>query len=458
MLRVYFCVFFSYTINRYKIYTMVQGVRMKKILSFFTACIMAVFSFTPAFALTPDLSTYSEAYVVIDAKTGQVLIEKNMDQREFPASITKVMTAALGLVYGDPDDIITISEETVNDIWQWGETTHIALEPGEMITLRDALSGAMIESANDCADAIAQDVSGNLEEFAVLMNKQVTALGLSNTHFTNAHGLPDDDHYTTAYDMAMITRWALTVDGFSDYFGALSYTIPANNKKDTVRNIGTHHHMLVDSAYYYEYSRGGKLGWTTEANHTIVTWAEKDGLSLICVCLNCPDKWGKYKDSIALFDYCFEHYGMVSVPAEQVASFHVPTGTVNEPTGTVHIAVAGDLNILVENGVSQSSIALQYDIPSCYKEGEPINPKVLVYSSGKLIGSIPMTYTVESYGTSQEIPQQNNASGGSGSVLLTILKWMVIILAVAAMVLFALRAYFMAQRRKRKKHRRGRTA
>lgn len=430
----------------------IPGVSMKKIIAFFTAVLMAVFSLVPALALTPAIDTYSEAYVVIDAKTGQVLIEKNMNQKEYPASVTKILTAALGLAYGKPSDSITVSKDTVNDIWQWGETTHIALEPGEIITMQDALSGALIESANDCANAIAESVSGNLSDFSSLMNEQVKKLGLGGTHFTNAHGLPEDDHYTTAYDMAMITRWALSVEGFADYFGATSYTIPATNKKSTARNIGTHHHMLVESAYYYEYAKGGKLGWTTEAQHTIVTWAEKDGLSLICVCLNCSDKWGKYKDSIALFDYCFENYGMVSVPVDQVASFDVPTGTVNEPTGVVHIAASGDLNILVDNSISQNAVALRYDIPSCYGEGEAITPKVLVYSSGQLIATLPMEYTVESFSPVPALPE--DAEGSSvGSVLLSILKWMGFLLLGLAAIVLLLRTYFMARRRRRRQRR-----
>ena len=425
---------------------------MKKILLLLTACCMAVFSFVPTQALTPQLNIYSEAYVVMDAKTGQVLIEKNMNKKEYPASITKILTAALGLELCSPDDSITVSQESVNDIWQWGETTHIALEPGETITLRDALYGAMIESANDCANAIAQCVSGNLSDFTEQMNQKVQELRLTGTHFTNAHGLPDDEHYTTAYDMAMITRWALSVDGFTDYFDATSYTIPKTNKKDTVRNIGTHHHMLVDSAYYYEYAMGGKLGWTTEAQHTIVTWAEKDGLSLICVCLNCSDKWGKYKDSIALFDYCFDRYGMITVASDQVASFNIPIGSLQNPTGVVHVAAPGDLNVLVDKGVSQDAVALQYDIPSCYKEGEAIAPKVLVYSSGQLVGTIPMEYTVESYSDSA-VPSEKPTEEG-GSILLIILKWVGIVLAIMIAVLFLLRAYFMARRRRRRQRRR----
>lgn len=424
--------------------------RMKQITAIILAFMMLLPFGVRASAAESLPQTVSEAYVVMDAKTGQVLAQKNMEKREYPASITKILTAALGCAYGDPATVISVSEESVNNIWQWGETTHIALEPGEQITLRDALFGAMVESANDCANAIAQCISGNLADFVGLMNEQVAALGLQNTHFTNAHGLPDNDHYTTAYDMALITRWALSVEGFAEYFGAESYQIPANNKKDVVRNIGTHHHMLVESKYYYEYAAGGKLGWTTEAQHTIVTLAEKGGLSLICVCLNCPDKWAKYTDSIALFDYCFGHYDMVSVAAEEIASFDIPIGTVSAPAGMVHIAPAEDLHILVAKGTPTDHLALRYQIPNRYKVGERIDPRAEIYCSGELIGSFELPYTVETYAAA-DLPV-GSAPGGAGSMLLSILKWMGIILLVLVVLLFLLRAYFMARRRKRRRH------
>ena len=250
---------------------------MRKLLALLLAAMTIAGTAAPAMA-AEDVppATVSKAYVVMDAKTGQVLLQKNMYEKKYPASITKILTTALGLLYADPDDKITVSQETVSDIWKWGETTHLSLEPGEVITLRDALYGAMVESANDCANAIAQAVSGNLSDFAGLMNEQAAALGLTETHFTNAHGLPDPEHYTTAYDMARITRWAMTVPGFEEYFCATEYSIPRTNKKNVQRNIGTHHHMLVESAYYYPYAKGGKLGLPTKAEleelKTKCTW------------------------------------------------------------------------------------------------------------------------------------------------------------------------------------------
>ena len=430
---------------------------MKRVTALLLAAMMIITTglITPAMAAEDDVpETYSNAYVVMDAKTGQVLLQKNMYEKEYPASITKILTTALGLTYAKPEDRITVSQETVSDVWKWGETTHLALEPGEIITLKDALYGAMVESANDCANAIAQAVSGNLTDFAELMNQQVAALGLSDTHFTNAHGLPDKDHYTTAYDMARITRWAMTVPGFEEYFCATEYTIPKTNKKDVARNIGTHHHMLVESAYYYPYAKGGKLGWTTEAQHTAVTWAEKDGLSLLCVVLDCSDKWGKYKDTIVLFDYCFERYSMVSVKTDEIAAYDIPVGSLTNTAGMVHIAATGDLDVLVPKGTAVESIALKYNIPSRYKVGERIDPQVELWCGGELVGTFPMEYTVETYAPVEDVPKDDVTTAGSGSVVLTVLKWIGIVLGALIVILFVLRAYFMARRRRRAKQRR----
>ena len=147
---------------------------MKRVTALLLAAMMIITTglITPAMAAEDDVpETYSNAYVVMDAKTGQVLLQKNMYEKEYPASITKILTSALGLTYAKPEDRITVSQETVSDVWKWGETTHLALEPGEIITLKDALYGAMVESANDCANAIAQAVSGSLTDFAELMNQ-----------------------------------------------------------------------------------------------------------------------------------------------------------------------------------------------------------------------------------------------------------------------------------------------
>ena len=202
------------------------------------------------------------------------------------------------------------------------------------------------------------------------------------------------------------------------------------------------------------YAKGGKLGWTTEAQHTAVTWAEKDGLSLLCVVLDCSDKWGKYKDTIALFDYCFERYSMVSVKTDEIAAYDIPVGSLTNTAGMVHIAATGDLDVLVPKGTAVESIALKYNIPSRYKVGERIDPQVELWCGGELVGTFPMEYTVETYAPVEDVPKDDVTTAGSGSVVLTVLKWIGIVLGALIVILFVLRAYFMARRRRCAKQRR----
>lgn len=136
-------------------------------------------------------------------------------------------------------------------------STHIALTEEEVVTVRDLLYTTMIESANDSANGLAEYTAGTLDAFPELMNRKAAELGAVDSHFVNSSGLHDPEHYTSAYDMALITKWALGIDGFRDVFGATEYTVPVTNKQPKERNVGTHHHMLVESKYYYEGTTGG---------------------------------------------------------------------------------------------------------------------------------------------------------------------------------------------------------
>lgn len=257
----------------------------------------------------------SETYVVMDVKSGQVLAARGAHTRMYPASITKIMTCALALQNGSPQDVHTMSYEATHSIG-YG-TTHIALTEGEQISVDALLNATMIESANDAANGLAEYTAGSLEGFAKLMNQKASELGAADTHFVNAHGLQDKNHYTSAYDMALITRWALTVDGFRALFGAEEYTIPPTNKQSKSRTFGTHHHMLVESKYYYEGTEGGKLGWTPEAKHTLVTLAKRGDMELICVVMKTTTQYEKYVDAAALLDYCFENFSTATMTVNQ---------------------------------------------------------------------------------------------------------------------------------------------
>ncbi len=269
-----------------------------------------------AFAEISESDVVSETAIVMDNASGRVLFEKRMDQKMYPASITKILTAALALENGKETDSVTVTEEVLTKI-TYG-VSQISLTPGEIISVQDLLYATMIESANDAANALAIYVSGSLEAFVKLMNQKAKEIGCQKTHFNNTNGLSDPNHVTTAYDMALITRYALSVPGFRTYFGAEEHTIQPTNMQSEQRKLGTYHHMLVTSKYYYEGTIGGKLGWTEEARHTAVTVARRNGLELICVVLDSADKWQKYKDSTLLFDDCFDRYECLRVAASEV--------------------------------------------------------------------------------------------------------------------------------------------
>lgn len=303
---------------------------MKKILAVFLVLILTFSFATPAYATGatgeeeattehPETTEYPDdpsrapdlvcgAAIVMDVATGQILYEKNAYEQKYPASITKVLTVLLALEYGiDFNDTITISENAVWDIDR--ESSLIGLDVGEQITIGDLLYATMLKSDNTCAYAIAEMVSGNIESFAELMNKRAKELGCQNTHFVTPNGLHDDDHYTTAYDMALITREALKHEEFRTLAGTLSYVVPETNLADETRPLWNGNRMINPAeAYYYEYCEGGKTGYTTMANNTLVTYAEKDNLELICIILDCDGWKYSYTDSKALYNYCYNNY------------------------------------------------------------------------------------------------------------------------------------------------------
>ncbi len=341
----------------------------------------------------PNYDAYSDAYVVIDAQTGQVLVQKNMNKREYPASITKIMTIALGLERANLDDTFVVSEQAVNSVSR--SSSHIALSAGEEITLADAIFGTLLPSANDAANAIADYIGGSIEMFVALMNKTAVRVGAYNTNFTNANGLEDENHYTTAYDMAMITKYALTVEGFREVLGTTAYTMKPTNMQPLQRNFGTQHHMIVYSSYQYKGAWGGKLGWTPQANHTAVTVAKRGDIELICVSMNSKVKWDKYKDTKKLFDYCFNNLERLTVSAEIDQPKTLPVILEKSVVGVVKIPIqTQEYGLLVKKGTDSTHIESQVSAKASYEKGERISPSVRFTQDGKELLNIGLACEV----------------------------------------------------------------
>ena len=262
----------------------------------------------------PDApETLSPGVILMEESTGTILYEKNSDEAHYPASITKIMTTLLALENGNLSDMVTFSDDAINNT----EGSGIARDYGEQMTLEQCLYGVMLESANECAYAVAEHVGGTVENFVDMMNAKAKELGCTNTHFANPHGLQDENHYTTAHDMALIAQAAYQNETFRIIIGTKMYTIPPTNKHAEETVLRNHHDMLctyhnANRKYLYPYCVGGKTGYTATANSTLVTYAEKDGMTLICVVMNTQSP-NQFIDTVNLFDYAFDNFQVLNV-------------------------------------------------------------------------------------------------------------------------------------------------
>lgn len=257
----------------------------------------------------------AKSAILIEANTGEVIFEKNADERRSPASTTKIMTVFLGLTIGKAnnmlDDTITISDEDVN---LPENSSVIPMSAGETIRFEDLLYATMVRSGNEGANAIAEAVSGSIPDFVDLMNETAKYMGCTGTHFANPNGLHDANHYTTARDMAIIAKEAMDNSDFRQIAATTSYSLPKSNvnKARTVRN--TKNAWMVqaeDNKYYYSYSNGIKTGFTNKAGYCFVGSATKNGVSLISVVFY-SDNTSQWTDTTKLMDYGFSQYLSVS--------------------------------------------------------------------------------------------------------------------------------------------------
>lgn len=249
-----------------------------------------------------------ETAVLMEADSGLVLYDKGMNELRYPASITKILTALLAIENCSLDSQVTFSETAVAAELVAGSST-INMQVGEVITVKDCLYGLMVQSANEVAIQLAETVSGTEAAFAELMNQRAAEIGCKNTHFSNASGLPDENHYTTAYDMALIFREALKNDTFREVIGTQTYYIPATNMTATERRLHTHHPLFAEeSPEHYEGCIGGKSGSTEAAGKTLVTGAEQNGVTYLVVVMKGADMAPNCLDTTNLFNYGYQNF------------------------------------------------------------------------------------------------------------------------------------------------------
>lgn len=258
----------------------------------------------PGWPQGPAIEAASAA--VMDIDTGTFLYSKNATAKQYPASTTKIMTALLLVENCNLDDTITFSS-IVYDLEEG--SSHLGIQPGEEMVLQDAVYGLLLASANDIANGVAEYMAGSLSAFADMMNQRAAELGCVNTHFSNPHGLFSEDHYTCAYDMALIAQAAYKNPMFREIMTTHYYEIPETNLTKETRVFQNHHNMMhSDTEYYRDWCTGGKTGYTEDCLNTLVTFGEKDGKRLVGVVLRVNGAGKAYRETTSIMEYAFDEF------------------------------------------------------------------------------------------------------------------------------------------------------
>lgn len=327
-------------------------------------------STTTELTVIEEPTVVAETAIIMDADSGQVLFDKGAQEVRYPASITKLMTALLVLENLSPEDTLTFSETALNSIT--AGSSSIGMRVGETITVADALHGLLLMSANEVANGLAEKTSGSIEAFVTLMNKRAQELGTKNSNFMNPHGLPDENHYSSAYDMALITKEALTHEYFLEVMANSMYQIPATNQSDEIRYLSQQHKMLNnknDMRIYRDDVIAGKIGYTQISNHTLVTVAKQGERTLIVVIMKDEGSM-IYEDTAKLLDYGFSSFHPIQVSADEF-SLTLPvypstesSDVVSEATSEAILTLQKDYTVYVRNDFQDTSYSISPDVPT----------------------------------------------------------------------------------------------
>ncbi|NLB32416.1 MAG: D-alanyl-D-alanine carboxypeptidase [Tissierellia bacterium] len=416
--------------------------------------ILIIFSFSVNFnSVYATPSVLSESAVLIDANSGTILAQKNADKKMYPASLTKIMTAILAIEMGELTDVITVDDDTPHEIYG----SHIALEEGEILTLKDLLHALMLPSANDAASTIAKHYGGSLDGFVKLMNQKAKDLGAFNTNFNNPHGLHDLNHYSTAADMALITQYAMKNETFKKIVATTKYEIQTTNKKDEPRYFTTlnkllfntgYNQILVDGVYispYYEYATGAKTGYTPEAGNCLVATATKDGTELIAVTMK-GISLEMYQDVHNLFNYGFKEYENTILINKDTYIKNVKI--TNGDSKEISIITENDLTALVEK-----------DSLGDIKSNVIMDDITLPIEKNAVVGKIEYTLNNEVIGVVNlisPISVKNTAVESQGSIFLPIVKFIGLLILFAVVSILLLKVYNDIRIRVNRKKRRRR--
>ena len=364
----------------------------------------------------------SDSAIVMELSTGLILYQKNAHKKHYPASITKILTAMLTAENCANNEVVTFSQTAAYGIERGSST--VFTEPGEKLTIEQCLYAIMLQSANEVCLGVGEHISGSIGKFVDLMNKRVKELGLKDTHFNNPNGLPDPKHYTSAHDMAVIAREAMKNTTFRKITATRRYIMPKTNKHKKERPWDNHHQMINGyewPKYEYKYCIGGKTGYTHAAGNTLVTYAEKNGMELVCVIMkaNGPKQGepNEYTDTTSLLNFGFEKYQKYAVDEDSSDInkdlFNNYDSYFDVENSPVHLS--SESSVVLPKGVklSEAKQKVSYKKNASLKTGDNIIGHVTYTYGGKTVGSTDILYTKAENGTDNHLDSASRAIVGS---------------------------------------------
>lgn len=406
------------------------------ILLTFFFCIFPYFNYAAT-----SINVNANAAILVDLSSGKIIFEKNAYEKMYPASTTKIMTAILALENSKLSDTATVSQNAVSSVPL--TYTNANLQVDEILTMEQLLHVLLIPSANDAANVIAERIAGSTESFASMMNTKAKEIGCLNTNFVNANGVHNENHYSTAYDLFLISKYAMKNEEFRKIVGTLRYTLPITNKYDKEDRVFINTNRLINSknSQYYSFATGIKTGYTDAAKNCLVASAKKDNLELIAVVLGSGSdndtNTNKFADAINLFEYGFNNFSN-RVLCEKNSVFKVinPKNATKE-NNSLNILYENEISVLVNNSLNSLDFSPEVELDE--KISAPI-------TKGSVIGKV--TYTVDN------IQYTTNLIAGqdieSNSVFSTIFKIVLVLIG-----LYILSKFFGGSKRKKKKKKSG---
>ncbi len=388
----------------------------------------------------------AQAAILMDANTGVILYSKNIHERLYPASTTKIMTALLAMENGNLDDTVEFSYDAVFSVPADG--SNMGMDEGESISLEECLYGIMVASANEAANAAGEYVSGSIEDFVALMNERAEEIGCTDTHFVNPNGLHDSQHYTSAYDLALISSLFFRNEMLCKISNTPRYHFEATATQpdDFYKN---NKHQLINGEIPYEGILGGKTGFTSDSRQTLVTCAEQNGMRLVCVIFK-EESPNQFTDTVELFDYGFHNFQVLNISENEEKYNIESTGFLqigNDVFGSSKpiLSIDTDSYVIIPNTVSFQDLDSEID----YSQSSENRIAGIEYSyHGMYVGDAYLnlvtdnasSYEFDTNMTAADVSvekteTETEADSSQAPIFINIKKVLLIILVLAAIVI-----------------------